>query len=196
MDRDYPIRRAQRPSPISEFTPPVTEAEARARLAMARGDLVSILLFTRMLFSMSRDHALHPALWATASGLSQPMSRHVVDHRTRPRPALRVLLPARHQDGHLRFDHRRGLSGRLLLRADRAGLRLAFPDGGANGHRQICFSVCLALARRRFCFATVIYNVPTFDLTTNILGAGSIAIGIAPYLWSRRTASGRVPSIG
>jgi hypothetical protein len=35
-----------------------------------------------------------------------------------------------------------------------------------------------------------------FDLTTNILDAGSIAIGIAPYLWSRRAAPGRVPSIG
>jgi hypothetical protein len=36
-----------------------------------------------------------------------------------------------------------------------------------------------------------------FDLTTNILDAGSIAIGIAPYLWSRRRAApGRVPSIG
>ena len=47
-----------------------------------------------------------------------------------------------------------------------------------------------------FCFAIVIYSVPNFDLTTNILGAGSIAIGIAPYLWSRRVVPGRVPSIG
>jgi hypothetical protein len=30
--------------------------------------------------------------------------------------------------------------------------------------------------------AIIIYSVPNFDLTTNILGAGSIAIGIAPYL--------------
>jgi hypothetical protein len=47
-----------------------------------------------------------------------------------------------------------------------------------------------------FCFAIVIYSVPNFDLTTNVLGAGSIAIGIAPYLWSRRAAPRRVPSIG
>jgi hypothetical protein len=47
-----------------------------------------------------------------------------------------------------------------------------------------------------FCLSIAVYSVPNFDLTTNILGAGSIAIGIVPYLWSRRTAPGRVPSMG
>ena len=39
---DYPIRRVARPPQIPEFSPPATEAEARARLAMARGDLVEV----------------------------------------------------------------------------------------------------------------------------------------------------------
>jgi hypothetical protein len=39
---DHPIRRVQRPPQIPEFAPPATVEEARARLAMARGDLVAV----------------------------------------------------------------------------------------------------------------------------------------------------------
>jgi hypothetical protein len=36
-----------------------------------------------------------------------------------------------------------------------------------------------------FCLFIAVYNVPTFDWTTNIVGLGGIAIGIIPYLASR-----------
>ena len=112
----------------------------------------SILQFTRTLFSMSRDHALHPrygrlhpvyrtpwvaTLLITGLGLVLLFGSSYL-------PGIKTVIDD--------FDQRRGLSGRLLLRADRACLRLVFPGGGANRHRQICFSVCLALARRRLLF--------------------------------------------
>jgi len=36
-----------------------------------------------------------------------------------------------------------------------------------------------------FCLFIAVYNVPTFDWTTNVVGLGGIAIGIIPYLASR-----------
>ena len=36
-----------------------------------------------------------------------------------------------------------------------------------------------------FCIFIAAYSVPTFDLTTNVVGIGSIAIGIVPYLSNR-----------
>jgi len=32
--------------------------------------------------------------------------------------------------------------------------------------------------------------VPSFDRSTNIVGIGSIAIGIVPYLWNRARSAG------
>jgi hypothetical protein len=36
-----------------------------------------------------------------------------------------------------------------------------------------------------FCLFIAIYNLPTYDLMTNLIGVGGIAIGIVPYLQSR-----------
>jgi amino acid transporter len=55
----------------------------------------SILQFTRTLFSMSRDTALHPPpVYRT------PWVATLLITGLGPRPALRVLVPARHQDRH------------------------------------------------------------------------------------------------
>jgi hypothetical protein len=36
-----------------------------------------------------------------------------------------------------------------------------------------------------FCLFIAIYNLPTYDWPTNLVGVGGIAIGIVPYLRSR-----------
>jgi hypothetical protein len=46
-----------------------------------------------------------------------------------------------------------------------------------------------------FSFGIALYSVQRFDLTTNILGAGCIVIGIVPYLWSQWVALRRAPTV-
>jgi hypothetical protein len=42
-----------------------------------------------------------------------------------------------------------------------------------------------------FCLFIAVCNVPTYDLTTNILAIGGIAIGIVPYVCSRSRSTRR-----
>jgi hypothetical protein len=44
-----------------------------------------------------------------------------------------------------------------------------------------------------FCIFMAAYSVPTFDLTTNVVGIGSIAIGIVPYFSNRRSEPQQLP---
>jgi len=36
-----------------------------------------------------------------------------------------------------------------------------------------------------FLWGIAIYSIPTFDLATNVVGLGGLAIGAAPWLWNR-----------
>ncbi len=60
-------------------------------------------------------------------------------------------------------------------------------------HRQVARSslkefmtvVVWPVAAAVFLFAIAIYSIPTFDITTNIVGIGGIVIGLVPYMWNR-----------
>jgi hypothetical protein len=41
-----------------------------------------------------------------------------------------------------------------------------------------------------FCLFVAVYNLPTYDWTTNLIGVGGIAIGIVPYLRTRSVRRG------
>jgi len=68
-----------------------------------------------------------------------------------------------------------------------AGLACAwhFRKQALTGLGQFIFLLAWPLLGVGFCVFIAVCNVPTYDLTTNVLGIGGIAIGIVPYLWSR-----------
>ncbi len=156
----------------------------------------SILQFTRTLFSMSRDKALNPRY-----GRLHP------DYRT---PWVATLLIT--GIGVVLLFGSSYLDGIKTVIADTinaVGFQVAFYYGltglacawyfraeARKGIGKLVFLFLWPLLGVAFCFAVVVYSVPNFDLTTNLLAAGSIAIGIAPYVWSRRTAPGRAAPVG
>jgi amino acid transporter len=156
----------------------------------------SILQFTRTLFSMSRDKALPPRY-----GRLHPVYRTPWVATLLITGLGLVLL--------FGSSYLHGIKTVIDASINAVGFQVAFYYGltglacawyfraeALTGIGKFAFLFVWPLLGVGFCFAIVIYSVPTFDLTTNILGAGSIAIGIVPYLWSRRVGPGRVPSIG
>ncbi len=156
----------------------------------------SILQFTRTLFSMSRDRAAHPRYrrlhpvyrtpWAatlliTGLGLALLFGSSYLD-------GIKTVIDASINAVGFQVAFYYGLTGLACAWYFRAE---ALTSIG-----KFVFLLAWPLLGVGFCFAITLYSLPNFDLTTNILGPGSIAIGIAPYLWSRRSASVRVRSIG
>jgi hypothetical protein len=90
---DYPIRRVARPPQIPKFTPPTTEAEARARLAMARGDLVEVRMRFRAGETVAAAKFAGNGLrmkWTTMCWPTNPLSAAPLScfHRTTISPGL------------------------------------------------------------------------------------------------------------
>jgi amino acid transporter len=146
----------------------------------------SILQFTRTLFAMSRDRALHP--------------RYGRLHPTYRTPWVATLLIT--AIGVVLLFASLCLNGIKTVVDDTVnavGFQVAFYYGltglacawyfrgeARTGIGKFVFLFVWPLLGVGFCFAIALYSVPNFDLATNILGAGSIAIGIVPYLWGRR----------
>ena len=156
----------------------------------------SILQFTRTLFSMSRDHALHPRYGRLHPVYRTPWVATLLITGL----GLVLLFGSSYLHGIKTVidDSINAVGFQVAFYYGLTGLACAwyFRAEALTGIGKFAFLFVWPLLGVGFCFAIVIYSVPTFDLTTNILGAGSIAIGIAPYLWSRRMGPGRVPSIG
>jgi amino acid transporter len=145
----------------------------------------SILQFTRTLFAMGRDNVLHP--------------RYARLHQTSRTPWLATLLIT--MLGLLLLFLSSYLSGIKTVISDSvnavgfqiafyyalAGLACAwhFRKQALTGLGQFIFLLAWPLLGVGFCLFIAVCNVPTYDLTTNVLGIGGIAIGIVPYLWSR-----------
>jgi amino acid transporter len=156
----------------------------------------SILQFTRTLFAMSRDRALHPRY-----GRLHPV------HRT---PVLATMLIT--ALGLVLLFGSLALPGIKTVTSDTinaVGFQVAFYYGltglacawyfrveARSGVGRFFLLFLWPLVGVAFCFGIAVYSVPNFDLTTNLLGAGTIAIGVVPYLWGRRAAAPRVPFAG
>jgi amino acid transporter len=145
----------------------------------------SILQFTRTLFAMGRDNVLHP--------------RYARLHPTYRTPRLATLLITLlgllllFLSSYLRgiktviSDSVNAVSFQVTFYYALAGLACAwhFRKEALTGLGQFIFLLAWPLLGVGFCLFIAVCNVPTYDLTTNVLGIGGIAIGIVPYLWSR-----------
>jgi amino acid transporter len=156
----------------------------------------SILQFTRTLFAMSRDRVLHPRY-----GQLHPVYR-TPWVATMLITALGLVLLfgslTLHGIKTVTNDTINAVGFQVAFYYGLTGLACAwyFRTEARNGIGRFLLFFLWPLAGVAFCFAIAVYSVPSFDLTTNMLGAGSIAFGIIPYLWGRRTAAVRVPSAG
>jgi amino acid transporter len=156
----------------------------------------SILQFTRTLYSMSRDRTLHPRY-----------SRLHPVYRT-PWVATLVItgLGLALLFGSLCLH---GVKTVIDASINAVGFQVAFYYGLAGlaciwyfrtealtGIGKFMLLLAWPLLGVGFCFGIAVYSVPTFNLTTNLLGAGSIAIGIVPYLWTRFAPARRIGLTG
>jgi amino acid transporter len=156
----------------------------------------SILQFTRTLFSMSRDRTMHPryrrlhpayrtpwvaTLLITGLGLVLLFGSSCLD-------GIKTVIDASINAVGFQVAFYYGLTGLACAWYFRAE---ALTSIG-----KFVFLLVWPLLGVGFCFGITLYSLPNFNLATNLLGPGSIAIGIVPYLWGRRSASVRVRSIG
>jgi amino acid transporter len=155
----------------------------------------SILQFTRTLFSMSRDKAMHPRYGRLHPTYRTPWVATLLITGL----GLALLCGSSYLDGIRTVigDSIDAVGFQVAFYYGLTGLACAwyFRGEALTGIGKFVFLLAWPLLGVVFCFGIAVYSVPSFDLTTNILGAGSIAIGVVPYLWNRRTAAGRVPSI-
>jgi amino acid transporter len=155
----------------------------------------SILQFTRTLFSMSRDKVMHP--------------RYAILHPTYRTPwvgtllitglGLAMLFGSICLDGikTVTDDTINAVGFQVACYYGLTGLACAwyFRREALTGIGKFVFLCVWPLVGVGFCFTIAVYSVPNFDLTTNIVAAGSIAVGSIPYLWRRLTAPARARSV-
>jgi amino acid transporter len=156
----------------------------------------SILQFTRTLFSMSRSKALHPRY-----GRLHPIYRTPwVGTALITGLGLAMLLGSLclHSIDTVINDSINAVGFQVACYYGLTGLACAwyFRTEALSGIGKFVMLCLWPLLGFGFCVAIAVYSVPTFDLTTNIVGAGSIAAGIVPYLWSRWRAATRLASLG
>ena len=154
----------------------------------------SILQFTRTVFSMSRDKVLHPRYGRLHPAYRTPWTATLLITGL----GLVLLFGSSYLHGiKTVIDNSINAVGfQVAFYYGLTGLACAwyFRAEALTAVGKFVFLFAWPLLGVGFCFATAVYSVPNFDLTTNIVGAGSIAIGIVPYLWSRRTADVTEPN--
>ncbi|HEY6898332.1 MAG TPA: APC family permease [Rhodocyclaceae bacterium] len=150
----------------------------------------SILQFTRTMYAKGRDGVLHP--------------RYAILHRSWRTPWVATLVIA----GFgllLLFLSSYFPSVAQIIRAsvNAIGFQVAFYYGLAglacawhfrrralHSAHDLLFLVLWPAASAAFLFFIALYSIPTFDLTTNIVGIGGIAVGIVPW-WLNRPGARR-----
>jgi amino acid transporter len=145
----------------------------------------SILQFTRTVFAMGRDNVLHP--------------RYARLHQTYRTPwlatllitvlGLLLLLLSSYLSGVKTVigDSVNALGFQIAFYYGLAGLACAwhFRKHALTGFGPFLLLLAWPLLGVGFCLFIAVSNIPTYDLATNVVGIGGIAIGIVPYLWSR-----------
>jgi amino acid transporter len=157
----------------------------------------SILQFTRTLFSMSRDRAVHPRWGRLHPSFRTPWLATVLITGL----GLGLLFLSSWLDGirTVVTDSIDAVGFQVAFYYGLTGLACAwhFRKTAFAGLGSFVFLLLWPLVGVGFCFAVALWSLPSFDLTTNLLGIGSIAAAVVPYLWSRRRAASRgAPTIG
>ena len=145
----------------------------------------SILQFARTVFAMGRDSVLHP--------------RYARLHQTYRTPWLAtlvitmlgalLLLLSLFTSGIKTVigDSVNAVGFQVAFYYSLAGLACAwhFRKQALTGLGRFILLAAWPLLGVGFCLFIAVCNVPTYDVTTNVLAIGGIAIGIVPYIWSR-----------
>jgi amino acid transporter len=156
----------------------------------------SILQFTRTMFAMGRDNALH--------------QRYARLHRTSRTPwVVTVLITVLGLALLFLSSYLPSIKTVIDDSINAIGVQVAFYYGLAGlacvwyFRRQaltsigkFIFLLAWPLLGAGFCIFIAAYSVPTFDVTTNVVGIGSIVIGIVPYLWNRSRSAGHDRAAG
>ncbi|MGB8517662.1 MAG: APC family permease, partial [Gallionella sp.] len=146
----------------------------------------SILQFTRTLYAKSRDGALHP--------------RYAILHKTWQTPwvatgviaflgLLFLFLSSFFPTINLIIkDSINAIGFQVAFYYGLAGFACAwhFRKQAFHSAYNLIFLVVWPSLSATFLFYIAAYSIPTFDLTTNIVGLGGLAIGIVPLLMNRR----------
>lgn len=146
----------------------------------------SILQFTRTLFAKGRDGALHPryakvhAKWKTpyvsvifiwAIGMALLLFSSYV-------PTVNEILKYFISAIGFQISFYLGLAGFACAWHYRGKLKSSLWTSLTH--------VIWPAFSATFLFFIALYSIPTFDLTTNILGLGGIAIGIVPFILNKK----------
>jgi amino acid transporter len=145
----------------------------------------SILQFTRTMFAKARDGALHP--------------RYALLHRKWQTPWVATLvitlfgllflfLSSRFETvNQIIKDSVNAISFQVAFYYCLAGFACAWSYRQAARQRvsTLLLPVVWPALSAAFLVFVAIYSIPTFDLTTNIVGLGGIAIGIVPLMLNR-----------
>jgi len=150
----------------------------------------SILQFTRTMFAMGRDGALHKRYARLHPRYQTPMTATVMItvfglvllFLSSYLPGLKTVVDDSISAIGFQIAFYYGIGGFACVWHFR---RAALSSVGG-----FVFLLAWPLLGACFCLFVAVVSVPTFDLTTNIVGIGSIAIGIVPYLWMRMRTSG------
>jgi amino acid transporter len=145
----------------------------------------SILQFTRTLFAMGRDDVLHPCYARLHQTYRTPWFATLLITVL----GLLLLFLSSYLSGIKTVigDSVSAVGFQIAFYYALAGLACAwhFRKQALTGVAQFIFLLAWPLLGAGFCLFVAVGNVPTYDLTTNVLGIGGIAMGIVPYLLSR-----------
>jgi amino acid transporter len=151
----------------------------------------SILQFTRTVFSMSRDRALHPRFARVHRSYRTPWEATILITAlglallflSLYLPSLKLVID----------DSINAVAFQVAFYYGLAGLACAwhFRRRAMTSPANFVLLLAWPLLGAAFCIFAAAYSVPTFDVATNLVGIGSIAIGIVPYLWNRLRSSRR-----
>lgn len=146
----------------------------------------SILQFTRTMYAKGRDGVLHP--------------RYAILHKAWQTPWVATAVIALFGTLFL-FLSSYFPTVNLIIKdsVNAIGFQVAFYYGLAglacawhyrkrafHSAHDTVFLILWPVVSAAFLFFVAVYSIPTFDLTTNIVGLGGIAIGIAPLLLNRK----------
>ena len=146
----------------------------------------SILQFTRTMYAKSRDGALHPRYGILHKKWQTPWVATVVIavfgtlflFLSSCFPTVNAIIKDSINAIGFQVAFYYGLAGLACAwHSRKVALRSAY---------EMIFLVVWPVLSAGFLFFIAAYSVPTFDMTTNIVGIGGIALGVVPLLLNRR----------
>ncbi|MDB5889080.1 MAG: amino acid permease family protein [Rhodocyclales bacterium] len=146
----------------------------------------SILQFTRTMYAKARDGALHRRyavlhpVWRTpwAATLVIAALGLVLLFLSSNFPSVNQIIKASVNAIGFQVAFYYGLAGFACA--------WHFRKQAFRSVHDLVFLILWPAASAAFLFFVAVYSIPTFDLTTNVVGIGGIVIGVVPWWFNRR----------